>query len=189
MLETILIALIVCKIKGYKIKPLFKSWTIYPVIFMEMISIIMQVNLFMGNYEFIKYAEILKIIYICSYLPMVFKYSQYISAIIGSISIVIGGVLNDIAIKTNGGMMPVFPNLSYITGYVKPDSFAKANDIHMLGNADTNFKFLTDIFDLGYSVLSIGDIFIRFYVFIIIFNVVKCINKSLIYKTSLEVRQ
>lgn len=188
MLETILVALIVCKIKGYKIKPLFKSWTIYPVIFMEIITIIMQVNLFMGNYTFIKYGEILKILYICSYLPMVFKYSQHISAIIGSVSIMIGGLLNDIAIKINGGMMPVFPNLSYITGYVKPDSFDRVNDIHILGNADTNFKFLTDIFDLGYSILSIGDIFIRFYVFIIIFNVIKSINKSLIYKTALGVR-
>ncbi|GAA0069658.1 DUF5317 family protein [Clostridium sardiniense] len=188
MLETILVALIVCKLKGYKIKPLFKSWTVYPVIFIEIITIIMQVNLFMGNYTFIKYGEILKILYICSYLPMVFKYSQYISAIIGSVSVMIGGLLNDIAIKTNGGMMPVFPNLSYITGYVKPDSFDRVNDIHVLGNADTNFKFLTDIFDLGYSILSIGDIFIRFYVFIIIFNVIKNINKSLIYKTALEVK-
>lgn len=188
MLETILVALIVCKLKGYKIKPLFKSWTVYPVIFIEIITIIMQVNLFMGNYTFIKYGEILKILYICSYLPMVFKYSQYISAIIGSVSVMIGGLLNDIAIKTNGGMMPVFPNLSYITGYVKPDSFDRVNDIHVLGNADTSFKFLTDIFDLGYSILSIGDIFIRFYVFIIIFNVIKNINKSLIYKTALEVK-
>ncbi|MBY0754313.1 DUF5317 domain-containing protein [Clostridium sardiniense] len=189
MLETILVALIVCKIKGYKIKPLFKSWTVYPVIFMEIITIAMQVNLFMGNYTFIKYGEILKILYICSYLPMVFKYSQYISAIIGSVSVMIGGLLNDIAIKANGGMMPAFPNLSYITGYVKPDSFARVNDIHILGSADTNLKFLTDIFDLGYSILSIGDIFIRFYVFIIIFNVIKSINKSLVYKTSLEVTQ
>ncbi|MGG7077153.1 DUF5317 family protein [Clostridium sardiniense] len=188
MLETILIALIVCKIKGYKIKPLFESWTIYPILLTEIVNIIMQVNLFMGNYEFIKYGEILKIIYICSYLPMVFKYNQYISAIIGSISLMIGGLLNDIAIKANGGMMPVFPKLSYITGYVRPDSFARANDIHILGNANTNLKFLTDIFDLGYSILSIGDIFIRVYVFIILFNVIKSINKSLVYKAALEVR-
>ena len=36
--------------------------------------------------------------------------------------------------------------------------------------------YLTDIFDVGYSVLSIGDIFIRVFVFIIIYNTVKHLN-------------
>ncbi len=30
MLETIILALIMAKLKGYEIKPLFKSWHIYP---------------------------------------------------------------------------------------------------------------------------------------------------------------
>ena len=83
------------------------------------------------------------------------------------------------AIKFNGGFMPVFPKLSYLTGYAKVDSFNKVNDIHILGSSNTKVKFLTDIFDLGYSVLSIGDIFIRAFVFIIIFSSVREINKSL----------
>lgn len=188
MLETILITLIICKLKGYKIVPLFKSWTIYPVIFMEFLNVIVCITLFNGNYEFLKYTKLMEFLYICSYLPMIFKYNQYKNAIIGALSIVIGGFLNDLAIKANGGMMPVFPHLSYVTGYVKTDSFIKANDVHILGGMNTNLKFLTDIFDLGYAILSIGDIFIRFYVFIIIFSVIKNINKSLIYKTTLEVR-
>ena len=178
MAETIIIALIFAKIKGYKIKPLFKIWAIYPVLFMELIYIVIQLNLFNENYEVIKYVGIVKTVYLCSYLPLVFKYEQYISAIIGSIFVFIGGILNDIAISANNGMMPVFPKLSYVTGYITPESFSKANDIHVLGNSETNFKFLTDIFDIGYSVLSLGDIFIRFYVFIIIFKVVKHINKT-----------
>lgn len=188
MLDTILITLIICKLKGYKIMPLFKSWTIYPVIFMETLSVIIYVSMFMGNYEFLKYISIIKVLYVCSYFPVVFKYSQYKNAIIGSISMIIGGFLNDLAIKANGGMMPVFPKLSYVTGYVKQDSFIKAHDIHMLGGINTNLKFLTDIFDLGYTVLSIGDVFIRIYVFIIIFGVVKSINKALAYKVALGVR-
>ena len=178
MAETIIIALIFSKIKGYKIKALFRTWAIYPVIFMELIYIVIQINLFNENYEVIKYVGIFKTLYLCSYLPLVFKYEQYISAIIGTIFVFIGGILNDIAMAANNGMMPVFPKLSYITGYATIESFSKVNDIHILGNSQTKLKFLTDIFDIGYSILSLGDIFIRFYVFIIIFKTIKYINET-----------
>lgn len=176
MLETIIIAIIVAKFKGYNIKPLFKTKEFYPVIFMELIYLIIQIAIFNENYEVIKYVGILKTVYLCSYLPLVFKYEQYISAIIGSIVMIIGGWLNNIAIYANDGMMPVFPNLSYLTGYATVESFSKVNDIHILGSSETKLKFLTDIFDIGYSVLSLGDIFIRFYVFIIIYKSIKYIN-------------
>ncbi|GAA0823953.1 DUF5317 family protein [Clostridium tertium] len=176
MIETILISLIFCKIKKLKIKPLFKSWSIYPVLFMEVVYFIVQANIFMENYGVIKYASVLKTIYLCSYLPLVFIFRQYIVAIIGSIFVIIGGILNDIAIVANNGFMPVFPTLSYLTGYAKLDAFSKVNDIHILGDEATKLKILTDIFDIGFSVLSIGDIFIRFYAFLIIYNVVKSLN-------------
>ncbi|MBU3105915.1 DUF5317 family protein [Clostridium gasigenes] len=179
MVETIIIALIVAKIKDYKIKPLFKTWAIYPVIFMELVSLVIQICIFNEYYEVIKYAGILKTIYLCSYLPLIFKYEQYISAIIGSIVMVVGGLLNNLAMHVNKGMMPVFPKLSYVTGYATVESFNKVNDIHILGNSETKLKFLTDIFDIGYSILSLGDVFIRFYVFIIIFKSVKHINKTI----------
>ena len=176
MLETIIISLIFCKIKKFKISPLFKNWAIYPVLFMDMVYLVVQANIFMENYAVIKYVGILKTIYLCSYLPLVFKYKQFIASIIGSVFVIVGGILNDIAIAVNNGYMPVFPTLSYITGYAKLDAFDKVNDIHILGDSSTKLKPLTDIFDIGYSVLSIGDIFIRVYVFIIIYNVVKSLN-------------
>lgn len=178
MLETIIISLIFCKIKGLKIKPLFKNWTIYPVMFMELIYIIIQVNIYFENYSVINYVGILKIMYLCSYLPLIFRYNQYISAIIGAGFVVVGGILNDIAISVNNGYMPVFPTLSYLTRYAKSDSFSRVNDIHILGDSTTKLKILTDIIDVGYSVLSIGDLFIRVYVFIIIYNVVKLLNTT-----------
>lgn len=178
MIETILISLIFCKIKKLKIKPLFKSWTIYPVVVMELIYLFIQINVFMDNYMFIKYVGVLKVFYLCSYLPMIFTYNQYISAIIGSVFVFIGGILNDIAISANNGYMPVFPSLSYITGYANIEAFDKVNDIHILGDSSNKQKFLTDIFDIGYSVLSLGDIFIRGFVFIIIYNVVKNLNQT-----------
>lgn len=178
MIETILISFIFCKIKKLKLSPLFKNWAIYPVLFMELLYLVVQASIFMENYEVIKYVGILKTIYLCSYLPLVFTFREYIAAIIGSFFVIVGGILNDIAITANNGFMPVFPTISYWTGYAKLDAFNKVNDIHILGDSTTRLKFLTDIFDIGYSVLSIGDIFIRCYVFIIIYNVIKYLNKQ-----------
>lgn len=178
MIETILIAMLVAKIRGYKLKLLFMRWEIYPVLAFVIIYIFLNMEVFFGNYSFIKFARILEPFYICTFLILIIKYRQYVSAIIGSACIIIGTILNKIAISANGGKMPVFPTLSYVTGYVKPDVFIKVKDIHILGNEASKLKFLTDIIDLGYSILSIGDIFIRIFTFIIIFNTIKSINKA-----------
>ena len=73
MIETVLIAILVSKIKGYKIKLLFKEFAIYPVIFFELIYLIVQANIFLENYDVIKYANVLKSLYLCSYLPLIFS--------------------------------------------------------------------------------------------------------------------
>lgn len=177
MIETILIAMFAAKIKGYKLKPLFKSWEVYPVFVFIIIYLILNMTIFFGNYSFIKYAGILEKIYFCTFIILIIKYKQYNSAIIGSTAIIIGTMLNKIAISANSGKMPVFPTLSYATNYVKPDTFIKVNGIHVIGSELSKLKFLTDIIDLGYSILSIGDIFIRIFTFIIIFNTIKSINK------------
>jgi len=177
MPETILLAFLFAKIKGYKIRPLFKSWTIYPLIIFEIIYLIGQVAIFSGNYKLIGFITSLKPIYLSTYLLLVFKYDIYINSIIGAIFVFLGGVLNDIVIKANEGFMPVYPTLSYLTGYIKPEAFYLVKDIHILGNSQTKLKILTDFIDLGYSILSLGDVFIRIFVFIIIYNSIKKISK------------
>lgn len=176
MIETILLAMLISKLKGYKLKPLFKSWAIYPTMIFTLLYIYLQINIFCSDYRFIKYSRLLETIYILTFLALIFTYKLYGSAIIGSLSIFIGSALNKLAIDANGGKMPVFPTLSYITGYTKPNSFNIVNDIHVLGTDTTKLKFLTDYIDIGYSVLSIGDIFIRFFTFIIVFNAISYIN-------------
>lgn len=176
MIETIIIAMLAAKIRGYKLRPLLRSWEMYPIFLFVIIYFILNIGVFFGDYSFVRYAGILEKVYFCTFFILIIKYKQYISAIVGSICIFIGTILNMVVMSANSGKMPVFPTISYITGYVKPDSFAKANDIHILGSASTNLKFLTDIIDLGYSILSIGDVFIRIFTFIIIFNTIKCIN-------------
>jgi hypothetical protein len=178
MPETILFAFLLAKIKGYKIKPLFKSWTIYPLIAFEIFTLFGQAATFFGNYEFIKVIGSLTTVYLITYLLLVLKYELYISSLIGSLFIVLGGALNDIAIKANGGFMPVYQSLSYLIGRRTLENFQMANDIHILGNAQTKLKFFTDFIDLGYTILSIGDIFIRVFVFIILYNAIKKINNQ-----------
>ncbi|NFL71722.1 hypothetical protein FDB83_04070, partial [Clostridium sporogenes] len=80
MLETIILALILAKLKGYKIKPIFKSWHIYPILVIEFIYLIIQINIFLENYSVIQHIKILETIYICSYLFIIIKYEQYITA-------------------------------------------------------------------------------------------------------------
>ena len=186
MIETILLAMLMAKIMGYKIKPLFMSWEIYPLIIFVLFYVYLNGEIFLGNYSFVKYASILEKVYFLTYLVLIIKYKQYSSALIGSTFIFIGTILNKIAIGANGGKMPVFPSFSILTGYFKKDAFAKVNDIHILGSATTKLKYLTDIFDIGYSILSIGDIFIRIFVFIIIFNTIKEINKIVIKESIVQ---
>jgi hypothetical protein len=177
MIETLVLALIFAKIKGYKLKPLFKSWAIYPILAFGLVYVILEVMLFKGDYKFIEYASSFHFLYLLTFLILIIKYKLNISAIIGSAFILIGSILNKVVISANNGKMPVFPSLSYWTGYAKIDAFTKVNDIHILGSETTKLKFLADIFDMGYSIMSIGDIFIRVFTFIIIINTIKVINK------------
>ncbi|MGG5462164.1 DUF5317 domain-containing protein [Clostridium sp. B9] len=183
MIEAVVIALIFAKIKGYNLKPFFKSWTIYPILIFELMYIFFQINIFMGNYEYINCAIWFKEIYMYLFLIPIFRYREYISALIGSVFIFAGTFLNHLVIAANGGQMPVFPSLSYLTGYVKPDTFSKIQDIHMVGDGSVKLKFLSDIIDVGYSVLSIGDILIRVFVVIIIYVTVKRVNEESEKKT------
>ncbi|MEG2353010.1 MAG: DUF5317 family protein [Clostridium sp.] len=178
MIETILLAIVIAKLKGYKIKALFKTWTIYPVLCLELILVFFQINTFIGNYKYIEFAPIFKSIYMYTLLIPLFTYKLYLSGFIGSICIFIGTLMNRFVMTMNGGKMPVYPSLSYLTGYVKYDSFDKVKDIHILGSQATNYKVFTDFIDLGYSILSIGDVFIRVFVFIIIYNLIKATNSK-----------
>lgn len=181
MPETILFALIYSKYKRYNIKPLFQRKEIYYVLAIEVIYICLQITLFAGNYSAIKYAGILKSIYLCTYLGLILKHQLYKEAIIGSGFILLGSMCNDLAMSANGGKMPVFPSLSYLTSYAKPEAFTiayqVANDFHILGDENTKLKILTDVVDIGYSILSVGDLFIRVFVVLIIYGAIKKINQ------------
>lgn len=178
MPETILLAFICAKIKKYNIKPLFKTWHIYPVIGFEILILIGQVSAYFDYYEIVNLFGNALNLYLVCYLFAILRYELYKEAIIGSVFVVLGGLLNDIAIKANDGVMPVFESLSAALGTSKYETYNMVGNIHVIGNIEAKFKFLTDYIDLGYNVLSIGDIFIRVFVFITIYYAVKKINSQ-----------
>lgn len=176
MPETILLALFYAKIKKYNIRPLFKSWTIYPVIIFEIMILIGQIVAYFGNYKIIEIFGSAFSIYLSLYMILILKYELYIQAIIGSAFVVAGGALNDIAIKANDGFMPVFQSLSYYIKRTDLGSYGKIDNLHIVGGVDTKMKVLTDYIDLGYTILSIGDVLIRVFVFIVLYYFIKKIN-------------
>lgn len=178
MIETIMLSIIIAKVKSYDIKKILKCYSLYPIIIFEVIHLILQFQIISGNYSNVALARSYKTIYMYLFLIPIFKYKEYIQGFVGSLFIFLGTFLNNLVIYYNGGRMPVFPSISYYTGYVNLDSLTAFNSIYSLGNSTVKFKMLSDCIDLGYTILSIGDILIRVFVFIIIFNTIKEINTN-----------
>ena len=57
-----------------------------------------------------------------------------------------------------------------------PQMFGAADALHVLGNAETKVKFLTDYIDYGYSILSVGDVFIHLFFCIMLYSLIKAVN-------------
>ena len=176
-----LLAVLYAKIKGYRIKPILRDYSLYPLAVAEIIYIILQVNIFLGNYSYIQYASIFKTLYLYTLIVPILVHKLYKPWIYGSVLTIIGSMLNKFVMSQNGGKMPVFASLSKMTGYFDELAISTVDNIHVIGNEATKYKFLTDFIDVGYSVLSIGDVLIHSFVFIIVYNVIKQVNKDIKY--------
>ena len=181
MILYILFALFCAKLKGYKIKPIFKAYSLYPFAIVELLYMLFQLSIFLHNYDFIQYANTIKRVYMYTLLIPIFVYKLYKPGIFGSAIIVIGTLLNKFVMIQNGGKMPVYASLSKITGYFNQSAIQTVDNIHILGNKSIKFKFLTDYIDIGYSIMSIGDLLIHSFIFVVIFYTIKEINKNLKY--------
>lgn len=176
MIITILLACIFAKIKHYKLGYLFTSWTFYPILITQSILILFQMSIFWGTFDFVKFAPILQKAILLSFLFPILVYHLYRPAAVGLVSVALGTALNRFVIAQNGGKMPVFPSLSYLTGYCTPASFGAADSIHVLGSAATKYWFLADYIDVGYSILSPGDLLVHSFVLILFYYTIKAIN-------------
>lgn len=177
MIVYTLFAFIWSKIKGYKIMPVFKAYSLYPCVIVEFLYLFLQFNIIIHNYSFVKYTPYIKNVYLFVLIIPMLVYKLYKPGLLGSALIIIGTLLNKFVMMQNSGKMPVYASLSKITGYYSESAIQSVDNIHVIGTDLTKFKFLTDYIDIGWSILSIGDLLIHSFTFIIIYYTIKEINK------------
>ncbi|WP_312654580.1 DUF5317 family protein [Proteiniclasticum sp.] len=173
MLIYIVAAIVYGKFKGYKVKPILKDYSLYPLAITEILYILLQINIFLGNYRFIGYASVFKATYLYTLIVPIIVHKLYRQGFIGSLLIMTGSMLNKFVMSQNGGKMPVYPTLSKYTGYFSEVPIGTIDQIHVLGNEATKYKILTDYIDIGYSILSVGDILIHAFIFIVVYYTIK----------------
>jgi hypothetical protein len=177
----ILLAVLCAKIKVYRLMPILKAYSLYPYAVIEVFYLFLQFNILIGNYSYVQFSSIINMVYLYTLLIPIVVYKLYKPGIYGSIFICVGTILNKFVISQNGGKMPVFASLSKLTGYYDESAIQTVDNIHIIGNEMTKFKFLSDFIDIGFSILSIGDILIHSFVFIIIYSVIKEVNQGIEY--------
>ncbi|MBE5960307.1 MAG: hypothetical protein E7256_02800 [Lachnospiraceae bacterium] len=178
MLLSILLAIIFAKLQHYKIKPLFRNVWLLPLAVTELVYIVFQISLISGYYGFIRYAQPLKTISLYVLILPILRYRLYKPSIVGSALILIGTYLNRLVMSLNNGLMPVFPTLSSKVGYFTTTPLGIYDTIHCLGDVHTRLKILTDYIDLGYCILSPGDLFVHSFTVIILYYTIKQLNNN-----------
>ncbi|HBL85073.1 MAG: hypothetical protein A2Y17_02525 [Clostridiales bacterium GWF2_38_85] len=177
MILFIIAGFLIAKIKKYRIKPVLKLPYLYPLFMIELIYIFFQINVIFDNFYFLKFSSTIQIAFMASMLLPIVRYSINLPAIIGSVAVVIGTLMNRLVIMANNDLMPIYPSLSKLTGYFKDSDLEKANDgVHILGNAATKLSFLADYIDIGWTIYSPGDVLIHSFVTIIIYYTIKEVN-------------
>ncbi|NLV57665.1 MAG: DUF5317 domain-containing protein [Clostridiales bacterium] len=172
-------AIIVCllaKMRRYKLRYLFRTWTFYPILLMQCGLVVLQASLFFRQYIFVPFVPYTEMAVILSFIFALLAFRLYTPAIVGSASIGVGTLLNKLVIAQNAGKMPVYPSLSYLTGYVTPEMVASMDNLHSVGGPEAKLAFLADYIDYGYCILSPGDVFIHLFACIIFYALIKAVN-------------
>lgn len=176
MIFAILFALALAKLKKLRLRPLLKTYSLYPFTLLTVVLIYFQACIFFNDYRWIKYAGYIKSIYLFSLIIPFLAYKLYKPGLLGALLIIFGTALNKFVMWQNGGKMPVYASLSKLTGYYNEAAIRTEDTIHAVGGVSTKYKILTDYIDIGYSVLSIGDVMIHSFAFIILYYVIKEVN-------------
>ena len=183
--------------KQYSVGQLFKHWSIYPSIISVIFYLYLEYTMFIENHYFLQYSYIIKTVTLLSYFPLIYIYNlhendnskykddnilKYLTSpmFIATLCIFIGSGLNRIALFYNNNQMPTYPSITFWTGYIKPDGFI--DGVHTLGNAYSNMVLLCNTWDLGFTVLSPGDIIIRFFPYIILYYSIEISSKKSVTK-------
>ncbi|MFA6948122.1 MAG: DUF5317 family protein [Eubacteriales bacterium] len=179
MLLFIVAALCVLLLKHYKVNMLPRLYALYPLFACEAVYIFFQINAIAGNLYFVRFASYLQTAFIAVLLLPVMLYKLYKPAVAGAALTVAGTLLNKLCIAANGGHMPVYPTLSRLTGYFRPETLGGTVDsLHILMTAQTKLNFLADYIDIGWSILSVGDILIHSFCAVIVYYSVKAAQRQ-----------
>ena len=175
IIEGLMVCLL-AKFRKYRLRPLFQTWTFYPILIMQLLLVIAQASIFFRQYLFLPFVPYLEPGVILSFLFSLFAFELYKPAMLGSASIAIGTVLNRLVIAQNGGHMPVYPTLSYLTGFITPQVLTSLDHLHIAGGAGTKLLYLADYIDFGYSILSPGDVLIHLFACIMFYALIRAVN-------------
>jgi len=179
MILFVLLAFAVAKVRKYRIAPIWKDPSLYPLYAVECVYWVFQGFAFAGNYLFIPYSRYLQSAYFLSMVFPILRHKLYGRAIVGIGMVAVGTALNRLVISANAGRMPVWPTLSRITGYFDPQALTLGFDsTHALMDNGTALNFLGDFIDFGYSIMSPGDLLIHGFIAVIVYGIIKSLNES-----------
>jgi len=179
MVLFILLAIIAARLRGNHVTVLLREPSLIPIWILEVIFWILQACIWMEDYRFIGYATYLQTASVLCLLWPIFRFRLYPQAIAGAIMTCIGSVSNQVVMAANGGKMPVVPSFSGFTRYYREGALEVSQDVrHIMMSDSTKLNFLADYIDVGFSVISIGDVFIHLFTTIIIYMVIVSLNKK-----------
>lgn len=173
MIETVLLAFIIARLKGYRLMPFLREYAVWPFILLTAVYLYLPFLNFKGDISLVRFSRYFMLGYFVSVILFAVRFKTYFEMIIASLMMFAGTAMNNLAIWANGNRMPVFASISLATGFIKNKNDLLLDGVHTIGTPDTKLKFLTDFIDIGYCVLSIGDIFIKAFVFFIVFYSIK----------------
>ena len=171
MTPFILVPLLIAYFKGYKIRRVFEVWDLYPLFATILCHGVFIVFAMMGNHYFVQYSAWLQRAVILSLLFPIIRRQITWPAIFGVAITLIGTLMNHIVISANGGHMPAYPTLSKLTGFYREGQLEGGNidSLHVLFGENCKYPFLADYIDLGFCILSPGDVLIHSFASIIVY--------------------
>jgi hypothetical protein len=192
MIESVILAFLLACFKKYQIGKVFKYWPIYPVLLAVALYVYLDLSaLLAGKFLMLDGVEIYQIITLTFVFILLWVTRQGKPGLVATVLLLVGKALNCFVMKANGGKMPVFPSLSNVVGTYTADKvvlISQADPIHALGNAATKFSFLGDWIDLGYTLMSPGDVLARVFLFMVLYGAIKYANREAMNRVPTERR-
>ena len=180
MILFILLAVVIAKLRHLRVGVILREPSLIPIWIIEILFWLLQACIWRQDYRFIGLSGYMQTASILALLWPILKYRLYPQAITGSGMVAVGSALNRIVMNANDGRMPVALSLSGFTNYYSEGALEASQDArHIIMSDATKLNFLADYIDVGFSIMSIGDVLVHLFTTIVIyFVIVKCNQKE-----------